>query len=49
MQRMGILPSCCKKPMCVLSVCEREGERRRRECMCDKDTKRVCVRGISLK
>ena len=40
---MGILLVIAKIP-CVR---ERGGERRT-ECMCDKDTKSVCARGISL-
>ena len=46
---MGILLVVAKSPcLYVCCVCEREGERRRTECMCDKDTKSVCARGISL-
>ena len=41
---MGILLVVAKSPC----VCEREGEWRRTECMCDKDTSSVCEIGISL-
>ena len=37
------------KGPCVCVVREREGEKRRTECVCDKDTKSMCARGINLK
>ena len=44
-RKEGILLVVAKSPC----VCEREGEWRRTECMCDKDTRSVCAIGISLK
>ena len=41
---MGILLVVAKSPC----VCEREGEWRRTECMCDKNTRSVCAIGINL-
>jgi hypothetical protein len=34
--------------VCGVREREREGERRRTECVCDKDTKNVCARGITI-
>ena len=49
--RSGILVQKAHVCVFVVCVCVREGGRRRMECVCDKDTKCVCVcaRGITVK